>query len=224
MASPASRPSPAPSTPASQAPTSSSAAAINPATKKKEITAVQAAKAKAMNTSDGSFLERFKKMKEEEVEKKKQEDALARKQAFEQRITSKKGKTEEEDNAYLREVRKLQGHSLRDEGAGVRALVKYEASKENQGWDSPISLLTHLAHCQFNSLGFLGGTIHCIYIHVWLLGTAIFFAVTVLHSVVTTADTMAEESNLTLHSKVMEHHHLVTGGGCGSLNDGEADA
>lgn len=38
--------------------------------------------------------------------------------------TSKKGKTEEEDNAYLREVRKLQGHSLRDEGAGVRALVK----------------------------------------------------------------------------------------------------
>ncbi|KAA1091694.1 hypothetical protein PGTUg99_005828 [Puccinia graminis f. sp. tritici] len=172
MASPGSRPSPAPSTPGSQAPAASPAAAINPATKKKEITAVQAAKAKAMNvfTSDGSFLERFKKMKEEEVEKKKQEDALARKQAFEQRIvsdkpfftflrssvimavstdttwlaeineqknrgkraadpndsisTSKKSKTEEEDNAYLREVRKLQGHSLRDEGAGVRALVK----------------------------------------------------------------------------------------------------
>ncbi|PLW19859.1 hypothetical protein PCANC_05921 [Puccinia coronata f. sp. avenae] len=141
MTSPASRPSPAPSTPGSQAPASSSTTAINPATKKKEITAVQAAKAKAMNvfTSDGSFLERFKKMKEEEVEKKKQEDALARKQAYEQRIknrgkrtadpndsssTAKKGKTEEEDNAYLREVRKLQGHSLRDEGAGVRALVK----------------------------------------------------------------------------------------------------
>ncbi|POW15798.1 hypothetical protein PSHT_07019 [Puccinia striiformis] len=80
-------------------------------------------------------------MKEEEVEKKKQEDALIRKQAFEQRIknrgkrtadpsdtttstATKKTKTEEEDNAYLREVRKLQGHSLRDEGAGVRALVK----------------------------------------------------------------------------------------------------
>ncbi|KAA1093625.1 hypothetical protein PGTUg99_010443 [Puccinia graminis f. sp. tritici] len=80
MASPGSRPSPAPSTPGSQAPAASPAAAINPATKKKEITAVQAAKAKAMNvfTSDGSFLERFKKMKEEEVEKKKQEDALAR--------------------------------------------------------------------------------------------------------------------------------------------------
>ncbi|KAI8456238.1 hypothetical protein BY996DRAFT_6430843 [Phakopsora pachyrhizi] len=122
-----------------------SPAAINPATKKKEITAVQAAKAKAMNTNDGSFLERFKKMKEEEVEKKKQREALARKQAFEQRIKNrgkrsvektevessssasqpnKKSKTEDEENAYLREVRKLQGHSLRDEGAGVRALVK----------------------------------------------------------------------------------------------------
>jgi hypothetical protein len=48
MASPGSRPSPAPSTPGSQAPAASPAAAINPATKKKEITAVQAAKAKAM--------------------------------------------------------------------------------------------------------------------------------------------------------------------------------
>ncbi|MBW0533835.1 hypothetical protein O181_073550 [Austropuccinia psidii MF-1] len=141
MASPAPNASPAPSTPGSQATPANTSTAINPATKKKEITAVQAAKAKAMNvfTSDGSFLERFKKMKEEEVEKKKQADALARKQAFEQRIknrgkrtadtnnsgqTNKKSKTEEEENAYLKEVRKLQGHSLRDEGAGVRALVK----------------------------------------------------------------------------------------------------
>ncbi|KAG0142320.1 hypothetical protein CROQUDRAFT_135656 [Cronartium quercuum f. sp. fusiforme G11] len=136
---------PKPSSPAPNQTTTANTTSttINPATKKKEITAVQAAKAKAMNvfTNDGSFLERFKKMKEEEVEKKKQEDALVRKQAFEQRIknrgkrnvnetdesttTNKKLKSNEsEDNAYLREVRKLQGHSLRDEGAGVRALVK----------------------------------------------------------------------------------------------------
>ncbi|EGF99301.1 uncharacterized protein MELLADRAFT_68691 [Melampsora larici-populina 98AG31] len=156
----------------SQSQSQSPSIAINPATKKKEITAVQAAKAKAMNsililvesepylirvhrkfcrysTNDGSFLERFKKMKEEEVEKKKQEDALQRKQAFEQRIknrgkrsadsdeksSSKKPKPEDEDNAYLREVRKLQGHSLRDEGAGWFGFIGSRLIGENFKFD-----------------------------------------------------------------------------------------
>ncbi|KAH8922428.1 hypothetical protein BT69DRAFT_1282294 [Atractiella rhizophila] len=100
----------------------------------------KAVQAKAMNvfTDDGSFLERFKKLREEQVEKKQQDDALARKKAIDNRIKfrgkrklqsmeeseSKKFKVGEPENAYLKEVKKMSERTLRDEGSGVRPLVK----------------------------------------------------------------------------------------------------
>ncbi|KAI9605653.1 hypothetical protein H4Q26_004018 [Puccinia striiformis f. sp. tritici PST-130] len=111
MASPASRPSPTPSTPGSQAPTASAAVTINQP-QEERITAVQAARAKAMKKQ--AFEQRIKNRGKRTADPSDTTTSTA----------TKKTKTEEEDNAYLREVRKLQGHSLRDEGAGVRALVK----------------------------------------------------------------------------------------------------
>jgi len=95
-------------------------------------------------TNDGSFLERFQRNKKEEEEKKQQEDTLARKRDFDARF-KKRGKrpppdsagsiTEENPQAkkpkfdkpmteYEKEVKNYAGRNLKDDGMGVRALVK----------------------------------------------------------------------------------------------------
>ncbi|RHZ68251.1 hypothetical protein Glove_296g52 [Diversispora epigaea] len=99
-------------------------------------------------SNDGNFLDRFKKMKAEEDEKKKQLDALERKKAFEDRIKNR-GKrrshpTDEEPdakratsevvergevldpkaNAYLKEMQKYNERLCKDDSGHVRPLVK----------------------------------------------------------------------------------------------------
>ncbi|GBB87918.1 hypothetical protein RclHR1_01440033, partial [Rhizophagus clarus] len=99
-------------------------------------------------SNDGSFLDRFKKMKAEEDEKKKQLEALERKKAFEDRIKNR-GKrkiqpTDEEPdakrvildddereealdpkaNAYLKEMQKYNERLCKDDAGHVRPLVK----------------------------------------------------------------------------------------------------
>ncbi|KAL5482901.1 hypothetical protein ACEPAI_9496 [Sanghuangporus weigelae] len=97
-------------------------------------------------TDDGSFLERFQRVKKEEDEKKKRETELEAKRNFENRF-KKRGKrrapssepsTEPSDNApakktklenekpltaYEKEVKSYTG-SLKDQGMGIRPLVK----------------------------------------------------------------------------------------------------
>ncbi|KAL5501330.1 hypothetical protein ACEPAH_8590 [Sanghuangporus vaninii] len=97
-------------------------------------------------TDDGSFLERFQRVKKEEDEKKKREAELEAKRNFENRF-KKRGKrrahssepsTEPSDNApakktkledekpltaYEKEVKSYAG-SLKDQGMGIRPLVK----------------------------------------------------------------------------------------------------
>ncbi|KAG9291088.1 hypothetical protein G9A89_012960 [Geosiphon pyriformis] len=99
-------------------------------------------------SNDGSFLDRFKKMKAEEDEKKKQREALERKKAFEDRIKnrgkrrspptddvepdSKRINLEEDDNealdpkanAYLKEMQKYNERLCKDDSGHVRPLVK----------------------------------------------------------------------------------------------------
>ncbi|CAG8513319.1 7355_t:CDS:2, partial [Acaulospora morrowiae] len=99
-------------------------------------------------SNDGSFLDRFKKMKAEEDEKKKQLDALERKKAFEDRIKNrgkrKSQPTDEEPdpkrvtledvergetldpkaNAYLKEMQKYNERLCKDDTGHVRPLVK----------------------------------------------------------------------------------------------------
>ncbi|CAG8443004.1 17293_t:CDS:2 [Cetraspora pellucida] len=99
-------------------------------------------------SNDGSFLDRFKKMKAEEDEKKKQLGALERKKAFEDRIKNrgkrKNQPTDEEldpkrvtlednergetldpkANAYLEEMQKYSERLCKDDSGHVRPLVK----------------------------------------------------------------------------------------------------
>ncbi|KAF0392008.1 hypothetical protein F8M41_010669 [Gigaspora margarita] len=99
-------------------------------------------------SNDGSFLDRFKKMKAEEDEKKKQLGALERKKAFEDRIKNrgkrKNQPTDEEPdpkrvtlednersetldpkaNAYLKEMQKYSERLCKDDSGHVRPLVK----------------------------------------------------------------------------------------------------
>jgi len=93
-------------------------------------------------TNDGSFLERFQRSKKEEDEKKKHDEAIARKRAFDDRFKNR-GKrkapspsAEPADPApppnkkskaltqYEKEVKSYEGRSLKDQGIGVRPLVK----------------------------------------------------------------------------------------------------
>ncbi|EPQ54680.1 hypothetical protein GLOTRDRAFT_130030 [Gloeophyllum trabeum ATCC 11539] len=95
-------------------------------------------------SNDGSFLERFQRIKQEEDEKKKQEEALARKRTFDERFKKrgkraspeatvptdttdepavKKAKSDKPLTDYERQV-KSYGTSLKDSGIGVRPLVK----------------------------------------------------------------------------------------------------
>lgn len=104
---------------------------------------------KALNvfTNDGSFLERFQRTKKEEEEKKKSEDALARKRDFNNRFKNR-GKRPPPDSSddstataentsvkrhkfddkpltdYEKQVKSYAGRSLKDNGIGVRPLVK----------------------------------------------------------------------------------------------------
>jgi len=98
-------------------------------------------------SNDGSFLERFQRNKREEEEKKKQEDALVRKRDFDSRFKkrgkrpapsdspnsaatvvedppAKKSKSDKPLTEYEKEVKNYAGHSLKDDGIGVRPLVK----------------------------------------------------------------------------------------------------
>ncbi|KAI0337471.1 hypothetical protein BDW22DRAFT_1364130 [Trametopsis cervina] len=124
----------------SQSPAAStSSASTNP-------TKPVAAKAKAANvfSNDGSFLQRFQHLKKDEEEKKKQEETLARKREFDSRFKrrgkrpppdtesstipaenpTKKSKVDEPTSSYQKEVQNYAGRSLKDEGIGVRPLVK----------------------------------------------------------------------------------------------------
>ncbi|KAI0754798.1 hypothetical protein C8Q80DRAFT_1141170 [Daedaleopsis nitida] len=95
-------------------------------------------------SNDGSFLERFQRLKKEEDEKKKQEDTLAKKREFDSRFKNrgkrrspdapssttttenpaKKPKVEEPMNQYQKELQNYADRSLKDSGIGVRPLVK----------------------------------------------------------------------------------------------------
>ncbi|KAH9936506.1 uncharacterized protein B0H18DRAFT_324561 [Fomitopsis serialis] len=94
-------------------------------------------------SNDGSFLERFQRIKQDEEEKKKQEESLAKKRDFNERFkrrgkrrssdatnsepatehTAKKLKVDAPINQYEKEVKSYTA-SLKDNGAGVRPLVK----------------------------------------------------------------------------------------------------
>ncbi|PSR70843.1 hypothetical protein PHLCEN_2v13284 [Hermanssonia centrifuga] len=103
-------------------------------------------KSKAANvfSNDGSFLERFQHLKKDEEERKKQEETLTRKREFDSRF-KKRGKRPPPDTAssstvtdnpskkprvdkpltqYEKEVKTYAGRSLKDDGIGVRPLVK----------------------------------------------------------------------------------------------------
>ncbi|KAI0916963.1 hypothetical protein AcW1_007719 [Taiwanofungus camphoratus] len=95
-------------------------------------------------SNDGSFLERFQRIKKDEEEKKKQEEILAKKRTFDERFknrgkrplpdaansesatepSSKKTKIEKPMTQYEKEVKSYAGRSLKDDGIGVRPLVK----------------------------------------------------------------------------------------------------
>lgn len=96
-------------------------------------------------SNDGSFLERFQRIQKDEEEKKKQEEILARKRTFDSRFKqrgkrpspdssdsksttidspAKKIKTDAPMSQYEREVKSYAGRSLKDDGIGVRPLVK----------------------------------------------------------------------------------------------------
>ncbi|TFY74151.1 hypothetical protein EWM64_g9861 [Hericium alpestre] len=106
-----------------------------------------APKVKPVNvfTNDGSFLERFQRLQKDEDEKKKQEEILAKKRMFDSRFKkrgkrptpdssdskdtaadppAKKAKPDEPMSQYQKEVKTYAGRSLKDDGIGVRPLVK----------------------------------------------------------------------------------------------------
>ncbi|EIW59275.1 uncharacterized protein TRAVEDRAFT_58184 [Trametes versicolor FP-101664 SS1] len=95
-------------------------------------------------SNDGSFLERFQRLKKEEDEKKKQEDTLRQKREFDSRFKkrgkrpspdasssndttenpAKKAKVDEPLNQYQKELQNYADKSLKEHGTGVRPLVK----------------------------------------------------------------------------------------------------
>ncbi|KZT09199.1 uncharacterized protein LAESUDRAFT_722924 [Laetiporus sulphureus 93-53] len=95
-------------------------------------------------SNDGSFLERFQRLKKDEEEKKEQEDTVARKRTFDERFKKrgkrpppdaqnstpateppvKKSKVDTPMTQYEKEVKSYAGRSLKDDGIGVRPLVK----------------------------------------------------------------------------------------------------
>ncbi|CCL98528.1 uncharacterized protein FIBRA_00527 [Fibroporia radiculosa] len=97
-------------------------------------------------SNDGSFLERFQRIKKDEEETRKQEEILARyaKRNFDERFkkrgkrppldasnsdstiepSRKKRKTDEPMTSYHNQVRNYADRSLKDDGIGVRPLVK----------------------------------------------------------------------------------------------------
>ncbi|KAF8443192.1 hypothetical protein L210DRAFT_3396560 [Boletus edulis BED1] len=112
-------------------------------------TSKSSSKQKPVNvfSNDGSFLERFQRSKQEEEDKQKVDEALAKKKQFADRfknrgkrppdspstVTSidldpnpvKKPKLDDVPSpAYQKQVRDQQGRILRDTGTGVRPLVK----------------------------------------------------------------------------------------------------
>ncbi|RDX53497.1 hypothetical protein K466DRAFT_660723 [Polyporus arcularius HHB13444] len=96
-------------------------------------------------SNDGSFLERFQRLKKEEDEKKKQEEIIAKKRDFDSRFKTrgkrrspddassttpatenpaKKPKVDEPLTQYQKELQQYADKSLKDSGIGVRPLVK----------------------------------------------------------------------------------------------------
>ncbi|KAI0357563.1 hypothetical protein OH77DRAFT_1399305 [Trametes cingulata] len=95
-------------------------------------------------SNDGSFLERFQRLKKEEDEKKKQEEILRKKREFDNRFKTrgkrrspdapssndttenpaKKPKVDEPLTQYQKELQNYADKSLKDSGIGVRPLVK----------------------------------------------------------------------------------------------------
>ncbi|KAI0769088.1 hypothetical protein BD413DRAFT_614111 [Trametes elegans] len=95
-------------------------------------------------SNDGSFLERFQRIKKEEDEKKKQEEILRKKREFDSRFKTrgkrrspdapsseavtenpaKKPKVDEPLTSYQKELQNYAYKSLKDRGTGVRPLVK----------------------------------------------------------------------------------------------------
>ncbi|KAI9066818.1 hypothetical protein FKP32DRAFT_1589250 [Trametes sanguinea] len=95
-------------------------------------------------SNDGSFLERFQRIKQEEDERKKQEEILRKKREFDNRFKTrgkrrspdpsssndttenpaKKPKVDESLTQYQKELQNYADKSLKDGGAGVRPLVK----------------------------------------------------------------------------------------------------
>ncbi|KAI8978708.1 hypothetical protein BD414DRAFT_494160, partial [Trametes punicea] len=94
-------------------------------------------------SNDGSFLERFQRIKQEEDEKKKQEEILRKKREFDNRFKTrgkrrspdapssndttenpaKKPRVDEPLTQYQKEVQNYADKSLKDSGTGVRPLV-----------------------------------------------------------------------------------------------------
>ncbi|KAF8508218.1 hypothetical protein JB92DRAFT_3098070 [Gautieria morchelliformis] len=139
---------PQPQFPTTPSPHPSSSSASKPAK------ASSRPKAANVFTNDGSFLERFQRSKKEEEEKKKLEEDAMRKRNFEDRFKnrgkrpapdtsvsnaiddhlSKKVKVERERDKerdtekpltqYEKEVKSYAGRSLKDDGIGIRPLVK----------------------------------------------------------------------------------------------------
>jgi len=137
------------STPQPQASPSGSPYGTPPSSSATKPLKASASKPKATNvfTNDGSFLERFQRSKKEEEEKKKAEDDIARKRNFDERFKNrgkrpapdssapsaaddpptKKAKGDKDSKPltqYEKEVKSYAGRSLKDDGIGVRPLVK----------------------------------------------------------------------------------------------------
>ncbi|KAI0819252.1 hypothetical protein BC628DRAFT_1049981 [Trametes gibbosa] len=104
-------------------------------------------KSKPVNvfSNDGSFLERFQRLKKEEDEKKQQEETLRKKREFDSRFKkrgkrrspdapssndatenppAKKPKVDEPLTPYQKELQNYADKSLKEHGTGVRPLVK----------------------------------------------------------------------------------------------------
>ncbi|KAH9851734.1 hypothetical protein C2E23DRAFT_828933 [Lenzites betulinus] len=104
------------------------------------------AKFKPVNvfSNDGSFLERFQRLKKEEDEKRLQEETLRKKRDFDSRFKNrgkrrspdapssndttenpaKKHKVDESLTTYQKELQNYADKSLKEHGTGVRSLVK----------------------------------------------------------------------------------------------------
>ncbi|THH32416.1 hypothetical protein EUX98_g1772 [Antrodiella citrinella] len=125
-------------------PNPSSSAGTPPSSRPNNAAAHAKTKPTNVFSNDGSFLQRFQHLKKDEEEKKKQEEVLARKRQFDSRFKArgkrpspesaddeavtespaKKTKTDAPLTQYEKEVKSYAGRSLKDNGIGVRPLVK----------------------------------------------------------------------------------------------------